>query len=305
MKTQTDPVDRQETPRVTEGMREFSLVVHGRRLELGRRTLIMGIINVTPDSFSDGGLFISPEKAVEQALRLEAQGADILDIGGESTRPFSEPVSVEEELERVIPALQSIRAVCDLPVSIDTSKAVVAEAALDAGADIINDVTALRADEAMGPLAARRGVPVILMHMKGTPADMQVHPHYQDVVQEIKSFFRERIRAAESYGISKEQIILDPGIGFGKRLRDNLEIMARCGEFKLSSHPVLLGPSRKAFIRAITGAEDPAERDTGTLGALVACAARGCDIVRTHNVGLARDALKVADAILRSTHDTT
>ncbi len=270
----------------------------GRRLETGRRTLIMGIINVTPDSFSDGGLYASSEDALSQALRLEAQGADILDIGGESTRPFAEPVGLEEELARVIPAIEKIRAACGIPISIDTSKAAVAQAALDAGADIINDVTALRADSRMGPLAAERGVPVVLMHMKGNPGDMQVAPFYHDVMKEITDFFRERLSAAESCGIRREQVILDPGIGFGKRLEDNLEIMRRCGEFKLSGHPVLVGPSRKAFTGALTGKEKPSDRDVATVGAIVVCVASGCHIVRTHNVAYARDALAVADAIL-------
>ena len=279
-------------------MNVFSPVLRGRRLETGRRTLIMGIINVTPDSFSDGGLYVSPKEAAAQALRLEADGADILDIGGESTRPFAEPVGMEEELERVIPAIEKIRAACGLPVSIDTSKAAVARAALDAGADMVNDVTALRGDPDMGPLVAECGVPIVLMHMKGSPGDMQVDPFYNDVVAEITDFFHERIRAAEGYGISREQIILDPGIGFGKRLEDNLEIMRCCGEFRLSGHPVLVGPSRKAFTGALTGRENPADRDAATVGAIVACSARGCDIVRTHNVAFARDALLVADAIL-------
>ncbi len=275
------------------------ILSNGQRLETGAHTLIMGIINVTPDSFSDGGLFVSPEDALAQALRLEAQGADILDIGGESTRPFAEPVGLDEELERVIPAIEKIRAECVVPVSIDTSKAAVAEAALDAGADIINDVTALRGDSAMGPLAARRGVPVVLMHMKGSPGDMQVDPFYHDVVKEITEFFVERLHTAEKFGINPEQIILDPGIGFGKRLEDNLEIMRRCGEFSFAGHPVLVGPSRKAFTHALTGREKPEERDVATVGAIVACAARGCHIVRTHNVAFAREALLVADAILR------
>jgi len=292
---QANPGDHQPT----DAMNVFSPVLQGGRLETGGRTLIMGIINVTPDSFSDGGLFVSPENAAAQARRLEADGAHILDIGGESTRPFADPVGPEEELARVIPAIERIRSVCSLPVSVDTSKAAVAEAAIDAGAYIINDVTALRGDQEMGPLAARRGVPVVLMHMKGTPGDMQIDPFYHNVVEEITEFFRERISAAEDYGIDPRQIILDPGIGFGKRLQDNLEIMRRCGEFRLSGHPVLVGPSRKAFTGTLTGRKNPAQRDAATIGAAVTCAAMGCDIIRTHNVAMARDALLVADAILR------
>lgn len=277
----------------------FSPSVRGGRLETGRRTLIMGIINITPDSFSDGGLFASSESAARQAMDLEAQGAHILDIGGESTRPFSKPVSAEEELARVIPALKKIRDACDIPVSIDTSKATVAKQALDAGADIVNDVTALRGDPDMGPLVAKRGVPVVLMHMKGLPEDMQVNPVYDDVIAELIDFFHDRVVTAKSHGITDEQIILDPGIGFGKRLEDNIEILRRCGEFSMSGHPVLIGPSRKAFTGTLTDRKDPAERDAATVGAIVAGVARGCDIVRTHNVAFARDALLVADAVLR------
>lgn len=277
----------------------FSPSVSGRRLETGRCTLIMGIINITPDSFSDGGLFVTPESAARQAMELEAQGAHILDIGGESTRPFSKSVSIQEEIGRVIPALKKIRDVCSLPVSIDTSKAAVAEQALDAGADIVNDITALRGDARMGPLVAKYGVPVILMHMKGTPGNMQVDPFYDNVITELVDFFHERVDAAEKYGIASEQIILDPGLGFGKRLEDNIEILRCCSEFSMLGHPVLIGPSRKAFTGTLSGKKDPADRDAATVGAIIAGVAGGCDIVRTHNVAFARDALLVADAILR------
>ena len=264
------------------------------------RTLVMGIVNVTPDSFSDGGMFVTADDALSQALRLSKQGADILDIGGESTRPFAEPVSAEEELARVIPAIQKIRSMCSLPISVDTSKAVVAEAAIEAGADIINDVTALRGDSRMGPLAAELDVPVVLMHMKGTPGDMQVDPSYDDVVSEVRGFFEERIAAAKEFGIDSNQLILDPGIGFGKRLQDNLRLIRYCRDISPAGYPVLIGPSRKAFTGALTGIDDPSERDIASLGAVVACAASGSRIVRTHNVRFAREALAVADAIFRA-----
>ncbi len=265
--------------------------------EAESRTLLMGVINVTPDSFSDGGSFAASDDALAQALKLAEDGADIIDIGGESTRPFAEPVSADEELSRVIPAIEKIRSKCSLPISIDTSKAVVAEAAIGAGADIINDVTALRGDAAMGPLAARLNVPVVLMHMKGSPGDMQVDPYYDDVIREVRDFFKERLQAAGHYGISPEQIILDPGIGFGKRLSDNLELIRHCADISPAGHAVLIGPSRKAFVGALADIPEPSARDVATLGAVVACAASGCRIVRTHNVKFAREALAVADAI--------
>ncbi len=272
-----------------------------RFFELGSRTLIMGIINVTPDSFSDGGRCSTPEHALRQARMLEAQGADMLDIGGESTRPFSDPVPADEELRRVIPALELIRSQCGLPISVDTSKAVVAREAVAAGADMINDVTAMRGDREMSRVVAETGVPVVLMHMRGTPRDMQVEPFYTDVVGEIRAFFQERIEAAREAGIEASRIVLDPGIGFGKTLEHNLEIMRRCGEFRRDGYPVLVGPSRKAFTAALSGRQEPLERDAATVGAIVACVARGCDIVRTHNVAMARDALSVADPLLRDT----
>lgn len=283
-----------------EGNRRGTLppMLMDRIPDAGRRTLIMGIINVTPDSFSDGGMFSSADDALSQAIRFVEQGADILDIGGESTRPFSQPVTAEEELRRVIPAIKKIRRECSLPISIDTSKAEVAEAALDEGADIINDVTALRGDPEMGPLAARRDVPVILMHMKGTPETMQSNPSYTDVIAEVRDFFCRRIKAAEDFGISEKQIIVDPGIGFGKRLEDNLKLVRHCCNISPKGHAVLIGPSRKAFIGVLTGIEEPKERDIATVGAVIACAAAGCSIVRTHNVRFAKEALAVADAIL-------
>ncbi len=252
---------------------------------------------MTPDSFSDGGKFLSPESAGQQAASLIASGADILDIGGESTRPFSEPVAVEEELRRVIPVIRQARKLSECPISIDTVKADVAEAALQEGADLINDVSALRFDPAMAGVAVSYKAPVILMHMKGSPRDMQVNPSYMDVVSEVRSFLKERMAWADSRGIPNGQILIDPGIGFGKTFQDNLVLLNRLTEFVDLGVPVMVGPSRKAFLGAITGIEDARGRDLATLGAVAAAAMRGADLVRVHNVALAREALQVVDAI--------
>jgi len=268
-------------------------------LVLGRRTLIMGIVNVTPDSFSDGGRFLSPRAAVDQGLRLLEQGADILDLGGESTRPGAEPVSAAEESARVLPVIRGIldrrpQAV----VSIDTYKAAVAEAALEAGAQIVNDVTALRGDPDMAGLVARRGAGLILMHMRGEPRTMQKDPRYEDVVAEVSAFLRERARAAREAGVAREAIVVDPGIGFGKNLEHNLALMRHLGSLRALGYPVLLGASRKTCIGQLTGREQPRDRLWGTLGAHVVGAALGADVVRVHDVAPLKEALSVADAIL-------
>ncbi len=257
----------------------------------------MGVLNVTPDSFSDGGKYLSGEAIYQQAKKLLEEGAHIIDIGGESSRPFSEPVSVQEELNRVIPAIETIRSFSNCPISIDTTKSQVAETALNKGADIVNDISALRFDPDMVKLVAERGVPVVLMHMKGTPKNMQVDPYYEDVIGEIKDFFKERIDFCVSNGINKEKIILDPGIGFGKRFEDNLDIINGLKEFSCFKLPILIGPSRKAFLGQITGKENPAERDIATCGAIVASILNGASIVRIHNVRAMLDAIKVADVL--------
>jgi dihydropteroate synthase len=261
----------------------------------------MGVVNVTPDSFSDEGNFFSPADALRQAGLLVAAGADILDIGGESTRPFSEPVSLEEELRRVIPVIRGIRGFTDCPVSIDTTKAEVARRALDEGADLVNDVSALTFDPDMADLAAARGAPVILMHMKGTPRDMQVSPGYTDVVEEVRVFLKERLAAAQSRGIPGDRILVDPGIGFGKRLEDNVVLINRLEEFSGLEAPICVGASRKAFLGAITGVEKASERDVATLGAVAVAAVRGAHLVRVHDVARARQVLQVVDAICRET----
>lgn len=278
-------------------MRAGQTTIRGRSFRWGRRTYIMGVINVTPDSFSDGGRYLTARAAAARADLLVRRGADLLDVGGESSRPFSRPVPAQEELRRVIPAIRAIRETCQVPISIDTTKAVVAEEALKAGADIINDISALRFDPGMAEVARAFDAPLILMHMKGTPGDMQVNPSYADVLNEVSSFLKQRVAYALESGIKEERLIIDPGIGFGKRLEDNLVLLNRLDELEPRHLPVLVGPSRKAFIGHITGIEQPRERDTATLGAVAAAAMRGADIVRVHDVGPASQVLRVVDAI--------
>jgi dihydropteroate synthase len=259
---------------------------------------IMGVVNVTPDSFSDGGAFLERDAAVSHGVRLAFEGADVLDIGGESTRPGAEPVPEREELDRVIPVIEGIRARNDdVRVSIDTSKAAVAAAALDAGADYVNDVTALRGDPDMAALVAERGVDVCLMHMLGTPRTMQAEARYDDVVADVKAFLAERIEAAVAAGIALERIEVDPGIGFAKTLEHNLELLVRLRELTELGRPVVLGTSRKSFLGTITGRET-AERMPATLATVVMGYERGASMFRVHDVAPARDALAVAAATL-------
>jgi dihydropteroate synthase len=267
----------------------------------------MGIVNVTPDSFSDGGRFLDPRSAVDQGLRLAAEGADIIDVGGESTRPFAEPVSIDEEIRRVVPVIAGLAQKIRIPISIDTSKAAVARRALEAGAALVNDISALKSDAALATLAAEFGVPVVLMHMRGEPRTMQVAPRYDDLVGEIYAFLRQAVEAAESQGISKERLIVDPGIGFGKTAEHNLQLIRRLADFGGLGLPLLLGPSRKSFIRRLVkpeGARDlspdlPAV-ETGTQAAVAAAILNGAHIVRVHNVASTVATVKVADAILNS-----
>jgi len=283
----------------------FRLDCRGAALEVGKRTLIMGIVNVTPDSFSDGGEFLDPEAAVAHAERLAEEGADILDIGGESTRPGAQPVSVNTELERVIPVIEALASHVNVPISIDTSKARVAERALEAGASIINDVTALRGDPAMRAVAAHSGVPVVLMHMKGTPRTMQRNPTYADLMGEIVGHLRASMTMAVRAGVSEEQIIVDPGIGFGKTLDHNLEIMRRLGELRSLGRPILLGTSRKSMIGAILDVPPP-QRLFGTAATLAFGIQRGAHILRVHDVRPAVHVARMTDAMLpRTPHDPT
>jgi dihydropteroate synthase len=259
---------------------------------------IMGVVNVTPDSFSDGGAFLDRDAAVNHGLRLAFEGADLLDIGGESTRPGADPVPEREELDRVIPVIEGIRAHNGVVrVSIDTSKAAVAAAALDAGADYVNDVTALRGDPEMAALVAERGVDVCLMHMLGTPRTMQAEARYDDVVADVKAFLEQRIEAAVAAGIALERIEVDPGIGFAKNVDHNLELLGRLRELTALGRPLVLGTSRKSFLGAITGRET-AERMPATLATVVMGYERGAEVFRVHDVAPARDALAVAAATL-------
>lgn len=257
---------------------------------------IMGILNVTPDSFSDGGQFDSAASACSQAEAFVVSGADIIDVGGESTRPFAEPVTLKEELSRVLPAIRAIRSRYTIPISIDTTKAEVARQALEAGADIINDISALRKDPRMLILVKETSVPVIIMHMQGTPGDMQVKPQYENVVAEVIDFFRERLTWLLENGVDLKRITLDPGIGFGKTLAHNLSLIKHLSEFKELACPVLLGHSRKRFIEDITGL-DVANRDlpTAVISALVV--GTGVDIIRVHDVAATRHALQMAMAV--------
>ena len=259
---------------------------------------IMGILNVTPDSFSDGGRFADVDRAVEHALQMQAEGADLIDVGGESTRPGSEGVSAEVELARVLPVIQGIRRRSDVPLSIDTSKAEVARAAVEAGAGVINDITALAGDPAIAEVAAATGAGLVLMHMQGTPRTMQENPHYDDVVAEVRDYLAQRAAAAMAAGARREAIVIDPGIGFGKTMAHNLTLIRRLGALKETGFPVLLGASNKRFIGLITGRDDPGQRLWGTVGAHVAGAMLGADIVRVHEVAPLREALAVADAVM-------
>jgi dihydropteroate synthase len=257
---------------------------------------IMGVVNVTPDSFSDGGEFLDPERAIAHGRELAEEGADVLDVGGESTRPGAEAVSAEEELRRVAPVVGAL-AGDGHTVSIDTSKAAVAEAALDAGAGIVNDVTAFRAEPALAGLCAERGTDVVLMHMLGDPRTMQENPVYDDVVDDVKAFLAERIGFARSEGIDEERIWIDPGIGFGKTVQHNLELHRRLGELAELGRPIAFGSSRKSFIGKLTGAEVD-QRLGGTIASNVIAYANGAGMLRVHDVGPMRQALTVAEAIV-------
>jgi dihydropteroate synthase len=257
----------------------------------------MGIVNVTPDSFSDGGLYLDPDSAAARGLELVEDGADILDIGGESTRPGSKPVPAEEELRRILPVIKALRAASPVLLSVDTSKPEVAQAALDEGADIINDISAFRLDTRLLKLVAEARAGLVLMHMKGTPRTMQAAPRYQDVVAEVRAFLDERLTVAQAYGVDSEAVILDPGIGFGKRLEDNLALLRGLSAVASRGRPVLVGVSRKSFIGKIL-ATLPQDRLEGTIAASVMALAEGAHILRVHDVKAVKRAARVADAIL-------
>ena len=276
----------------------FVLSWKAHRLDLRRRTHVMGVLNVTPDSFSDGGHYFEADRAVEHALAMDRDGADIIDIGGESTRPYSKKISIAEEIDRVIPVIEALQGEISALISIDTCKSTVAEEALKAGATIINDISALRFDPKMPMIAAHAGVPVILMHMKGTPGDMQNNPGYDDLINEILDFLRDAVDRSEAAGISRELTVVDPGIGFGKTFDHNLKIIRDLSRFKSLERPVLLGPSNKAFIGHILDRE-PHERDTGSMAAVAAGVMNGAHIIRAHNVKKAVETVKIIDAVKR------
>ena len=266
------------------------------RLDFSQGSLVMGVLNVTPDSFSDAGQFFDTDKAIEHGVKMAAEGAAIIDVGGESTRPGAQPVPAKEQIRRVVPVISALCKKVDVTISIDTYNFEVANAALDAGAAMINDITAL-CDERLGKLAAEYRVPVVLMHIQGTPATMQVEPKYEDVVREVQQFLIERAKRAEKLGISKNMVFIDPGIGFGKTVEHNLLLLRNIDRFVDSSYRVCVGTSRKNFIGKITGRENPAERIFGTAATVALCAVAGVSIVRVHDVAEMVDVVKVANAI--------
>ena len=268
---------------------------HQRRL-LGEFPLLMGIVNVTPDSFSDGGRLGSVEAAVDHALRLAEHGADILDVGGESTRPGAEPVQVDEELRRVIPVIERLRDRTPAPISIDTSKAEVARSALAAGASIVNDVSGLTFDPAIVEVCAATECGVICMHMRGTPQTMQQDPRYDDVVSEVAEHLAARVDALAAAGINRERIVIDPGIGFGKTAEHNLQLLSAIGRFRALGRPVLIGHSRKSFLKKLLGRPID-ERLSGTIGVAIAAAMQCVDLLRVHDAGPVRDALLAWHAV--------
>ena len=268
-------------------------------LDFSRKTYLMGILNVTPDSFSDGGLHFDRSSAVDGAMRMVDDGADIVDIGGESSRPGSDPVSLEEELSRTIPIIKSLSSKLSVPISIDTYKAEVARRAIDAGASIVNDISGLRFDPQMPEVVARYGVPVVIMHMKGSPKNMQKNPSYTALIPEILEYFISRTASAIKAGIPAGRIIIDPGIGFGKTFDHNLEIIHNLEKFTSLGRPILIGPSRKAFIGKILGDAPATDRMEGTAAAVAISIMHGANIVRVHDVKEMAKVAKVADSIKR------
>ncbi len=257
----------------------------------------MGILNITPDSFSDGGLYLYRKKAIDHGLKMVAEGADIIDVGGESTRPGSGPTPVEIELKRILPVISGIKNQTDALISVDTMKSEVAKAAIEEGADIINDISALRHDPGMLGLAIETNTPVILMHMKGTPKTMQINPYYDDVLAELHTFFEERIAQAIDNGLNREKIIIDPGIGFGKRLQDNLTLIRNLHSFRTLDQPILIGISRKSFIGKILGLASK-DRLEGSIAAAVISVLQGAHILRVHDVAAVKRAVQIAEAIM-------
>jgi dihydropteroate synthase len=280
-----------------------TLHCRGIDLPLGQRTLIMGILNLTPDSFSGDGLGandeVDVELAISRAIAMVADGVDMIDIGGESTRPGSDDVAPEQEIRRVVTTIERLSVAVRVPISIDTRKARVAVAAMEAGAHVINDITGLRGDPEMAEVAARYGAPVVVMHIKGEPRTMQHRPAYRDLIGEISDYLSESVDIAVRAGIPRDQVVIDPGIGFGKLMEHNLEILRRLGEFAPLGQPVLVGASRKAFIGRILDDAPPNDRTEGTIATTVLAIAGGADIVRVHDVRANARAARVADAVIR------
>ncbi len=279
---------------------DYKIDCRGKILDLSSRTLIMGILNVTPDSFSDGGLYADAEQAVLHAREMVAAGADIIDIGGESTRPGAEPLSEEEELRRIVPVIERLSAENAVPMSVDTYKSAVAIKALRAGASIVNDISGLRFSPDMAHVAADHGAAVVIMHIKGTPRDMQQNPVYDDVIGEIYSYLGEGLEIADRAGVDRERILVDPGIGFGKALEHNLAILDRLDEFRGLGRPIVLGTSRKKFIGAVLGVSVPEERTDGTAATVSLGIERGASVVRVHDVRRMSQVARMTDAIVRS-----
>jgi dihydropteroate synthase len=280
-----------------------NLIIRNHSFQWGLRTYLMGVLNITPDSFSDGGEFDTVNTALNRGREIIASGADILDIGGQSTRPGAKQISLTEELQRVIPIIKALRTEIDTPISVDTTRVEVAKEALKVGADIINDISGGTFEPDILSVAAEHDVPIILMHIRGNPEDMQKLTDYEDVVKEIFSFLEKQIERAIALGVKKEKIIIDPGIGFAKNYDQNIEIFRRLGEFKNLRCPILVGPSRKSFIGRILNQPDPKARVWGTAAACCAAILTGADILRIHDVQEMRDVSLVADALLRPPSD--
>jgi dihydropteroate synthase len=282
--------------------KKYLLKLAAGKLVLGERTLVMGVLNVTPDSFSDGGRFFAEEQAMQHAVQMERDGADLIDVGGESTRPGSEEISIEVELRRVLPVLGGLRRLLKIPISIDTQKAEVAEAALDAGAQIINDISGLKNDPRIAEVAARRRVPLILMHRRGEPRTMQAGPFARDVVKDVMQGLRKSVEIAGKAGVAKSRIILDPGIGFGKSFAQNYELLQKLPQLAKLGYPLLVGTSRKGFLGATLARDDkpapPEERIWGTAATVTASILNGAHIVRVHDVSEMVQVARVADCLL-------
>jgi dihydropteroate synthase len=276
-----------------------SLILRGKNFDWGKRTYLMGILNITPDSFSDGGEFATLETALCQGKKLVAAGADILDIGGQSTRPGAAQISLEAELNRTIPVIQALRSAASVPISIDTTRAEVARAAVEVGANLVNDISGGTFDRQMFSTVAQLRVPLILMHLRGTPQTMQQLTEYEDLIGEIREFLAQQIKRAVAAGIARSQLVIDPGIGFAKTYEQNLELLRRLSEFRSLGVTLLVGPSRKSFIGHLLQQPEPKQRDWGTAAACCAAIAGGADILRLHDIERMGDVCRVADAIWR------